>query len=1070
MLRRIGVLALGAVLLIVMVVGGALAWVTFFPNTLKPLVERYASTQIGREVRIDGPLDIEPGLVTVVDLRGLRIAAPDWAMTDDLLSVAHLRVAADLGAYLRRRAVRLPELTVEQPVLALERDAQGRTSWPSSGGSPTRASGPPPHLELGRVTIAGGKVAYVDAPAAVDVQAEIETDSGTQHSLGIAANASGTIQAKPLEVVLRIANVREAAEQAGPADVEGSASLAGTELGLKGQIREPAAMSGLDLALNLQVDRPAETLALLGPAPAAPLPPLAASAAFTGDGRVYAAEEIKVRWGQSDLDGHLRLDLSQPRPTLDGALQSKLLDLTVFQPAASGDENRQAPASWANPLRPLADYAGRLAIQADEIRLPRQLVLRDSAITLSLSDGRLTAAPLEIGLPEGTIAGEIATGPLGAEQLTVEPKLKATGVDVAALAGKGYGGKVDADLAGSILVADPKTSIARSRVKVSGSATDLVIPRARLGSISATAQVENGRVRVEPLEAELPEGQVRGQLLAGPFDQDFQADLDLDMSAVDLAAIARVEGVAGRLDGKLSGTVRGSQPLDVLTRSTLQLKGTVSDLQLPRVERRIGRAEIDASLDPDRREALKIVARAAAGDRTLNLTAFGGSSSTLAEYRGDYPFTVVSELGKNEIKVNGTVSLPLTERRFAATIEAKGPDPSPILALFDLPKLQIPPYRLAGVFTNHGDELQIKDFDGKVGDSDLTANLVIDTSGERPKIAGDAHSRVLDADDLGGLVGAAPSTGPGETASPGQRAEARHDKAKPTVLPDERIDPARWRRVDLDLRVAADHIRAGKVPLDGFSGHVTMDDGLLRISDMDLTVGGGHLTGSIEADGRREPVVGQVDLDLRRASVARLLNRLDVDVAAFGTLSGQAQGGVGLGGSGRSIKEILGRSDGQVRLQMEGGRIDRTIVAALGLDLLRLLGAATGASPDTVEMHCALANLDVKDGLVTTDPLVIDTEIAEIGGRGTVDLKTETIDLSLTARPKETPLLTDLTGISVGGKLGKPEIQINPVVVAARGVAAATLGLVLKPFTSLAGAAEDEEPSPCADLIARSPG
>jgi hypothetical protein len=154
---------------------------------------------------------------------------------------------------------------------------------------------------------------------------------------------------------------------------------------------------------------------------------------------------------------------------------------------------------------------------------------------------------------------------------------------------------------------------------------------------------------------------------------------------------------------------------------------------------------------------------------------------------------------------------------------------------------------------------------------------------------------------------------------------------------------------------------------------------------------------------------------------------------------------------------------------MEGGRVDRTIVAALGLDLLRLLGSATGASPDTVEMHCALANLNVRDGLITTDPLVIDTEIAELGGRGTVDLKSEAIDLSLTARPKETPLLTDLTGISVGGQLGKPEIQINPVALAARGVAAATLGVVLKPFTSLAGAAENEGPSPCADLIARAP-
>lgn len=1067
MLRRIGAIALGLLLLVVVLAGGALAWVVFFPDTLKSPIERFASAKLGREVRIEGPLSIEPGRITTVELRGLRIAAPEWARADDLLTIARLRVGADLLAYLQRRAVRLPEITVEQPVLALERDAQGRTSWPAGGGG--AASGPGPRLELGRVTVDGGHVAYSDMPRAVDFQAEIATEADKEGAVRIAADGKGTAEGKPLTASLRVGGLQEAAQDAGPVDVDGSLSLAGAEVALEGQVRDLAALAGVRLGLSAKADHPADTLALLGQPQPGPVPPLAAAATITGDADVYGLDDIEIQWGESDLTGQLRLDLSQVQPTLDGTLRSKLLDLAAFKSDTAPPETQPAKPSgdWGNPLRPLAGYAGRLALEADEIRLPTGPALRDSAVTLTLAQGRLTVAPLRIGVPDGGIAGEIATGPLDADRLTLEPKLKASGVDLASLAGDGYGGKLNAELAGSILVAPPSVSLAGSRLQLTGSVKDLAIPQARLGTISAKAQVADGHLRVDELDADLPQGEIRGNLTAGPFDQNFLADVDLDVSGVDLAAIARVEGVTGRLVGKLAGTVRGSQPLDVLTRSTLQLKGTVSDLRLPQVERRIGRAAIDASLDPDRREALKLVASAAAGDRTLSVSAFGGSSGTLAENRGDYPFTIVSELGKNEVKVNGTVSLPLTERRFAATIEAKGPDPSPILALFDLPKLQIPPYRLAGVFTNHGDELKIKDFDGRVGDSDLAANLTIDTSGERPRIAGDLHSKVLDADDLGGLVGKRPGTGLGETASPGQKAEARQDAAKSTVLPDERIDPARWRRVDADLRVTAEKVDAGTVPLDGFSGRVTMDDGLLRVSDMDLAIGEGHLTGSIEADGRRDPVVAQVDLGLQRASVARLLSRLDVDVAEFGTLSGQAQGGVGVGGSGRSIKEILGRADGQIRLQMEGGRIDRTIVAALGLDLLRLLGAATGASPDTVEMHCALANLNVRDGTVTTDPLMIDTEIADLGGRGTVDLKSEAIDLSLTARPKETPLLTDLTGIAVAGHLGKPEIQINPVALAARGVAAATLGLVLKPFTSLINAADDTA-SPCARLLAES--
>ena len=240
---------------------------------------------------------------------------------------------------------------------------------------------------------------------------------------------------------------------------------------------------------------------------------------------------------------------------------------------------------------------------------------------------------------------------------------------------------------------------------------------------------------------------------------------------------------------------------------------------------------------------------------------------------------------------------------------------------------------------------------------------------------------------------------------------------------------------------------------------------MLRLDRLDLRVGEGHITGRIEADGRQAPVRSKVELDMQRLSVARLLNRLDVEVGALGTLSGRARGGVGLGGQGFSIKDMLARSNGEAQLLMEGGEIDRTIVAGLGLDLFRLFGAVVGATPETVELRCALVDLKIGDGIVRTDPLLVDTTIADLGGRGTINLKDEAIDISLTARPKETPLLTDLTGISIGGKLGAPELNINPLAVAARGITAATLGVLVKPFTTLAGAAGEPTPSPCAALL-----
>ena len=1055
MLARLIRIALAAVVLVVVTVAAALAWVVWNPDGLRPLLARFLSDQLQREVTIAGPLQLDPGWITTVEINGLRVAAPDWAQADDLVSVERLRVGADLWAYLRHRTIRIAELTLVRPQVALERDARGRTSWPEAKGG--GGGGPPPRLTVDRFEVSDGSLDLRDATVPLAVAARIASERGGPGDLALRLNGDGTLRGDPLEFGLRVATGTP-----GPLTVDGELALADGKLAISGGIADPVALSGIDLGLELSSPDAAGFLALAGRS-VARAPALAASARLTGDRGRLQLDLATLALGRTSLAGRLAAGLKEPL-MVEGELRADQVDLAELQPLLGSDAPSGPPS--ANPLRPLAPYRGRIDVTAATIRLPSGVELRDASARLQLGEDGLRV-PLRVAMPEGSLDGELATGPLDRPELAVETRLAAKGLGIGPLAGDGYAGMVDADLRGRIALGPPEAMLGHSRLRLEAQATGLAVPQAELGAITVTAVLEDGRLTLDPLRATLPEGELAGRVSAGPFGPDFAAEVDLEATGVDLAAAARSDAVGGRFDGKIAGALRGTAPLDLLTRSRVQVAGTVAELRLPTLERPLDRVAVDASLDPDRREALVAKVSGQAGDRPLAVSLFGGSVETLAQNRGDYPFTLKSELGRNRLDVNGTVTLPLTERRFAATILAEGQDPSPVLALFELPRLQIPPYRLKGAVSNRGDELRVRDFDGRVGDSDLAADLVVRLAGERPRITGTLRSRVLDADDLGGLVGVTPATGPGETASAGQQREAEQLEQSDEVLPDEPIDPARWRRVDLDLDVRADRIHSGDLPLDGFAGKVAMTDGLLQLDEIDLALGGGHLTGRFEADGRQNPVRGEVDLTLQRVSVARLLNRLDVDVAAFGTLSGQAQGGVGVGGRGRSIKQILADSNGEVRLLMEGGQVDRTIVAAAGLDLLRLLGAVTGATPETVALNCALADLDVRDGVVTTDPLVIDTEIAELGGQGTVNLADETIDLSLTARPKETPLLTDLTGIAIGGRLGEPEIEINPLAVAARGVAAATLGLVLKPFTALAGEATDEEDSGCARLLAR---
>ena len=646
-MRQLIKIGLATVVLLVVAASAAVAWVLWQPDSLRPVLARVLSAQLDRPVTIDGPLRLEPGWVTAVEVEGLRVAAPDWARSDDLASVARLRVAADLWAYLRHGTIRITELALARPHLALERDVQGRTSWPQGSGDGGGGGGELPAISLGRVEIGDGRIEVRDAPGTVDVTARFASEAAEGDAVGLRLDGSGTVRGEPLELLLQVA-AEQASGGIGAVTVDGSLDLAAGRLALTGGIADPLALEGIDLRLDLASPEPGGLLALAG-LTVQDAPPLEAQAHLTGGARQVVLDLARIRWGETSLAGRLAADLAPGRPRLDGRLQAELIDVAqLLQVLSSGEpaDDPPTPAPLGNPLRPLADYRGKLELAAAAIRLPSGTELRDAAVTLDLDENGLRA-PLRVALPEGAIEGELATGPLDRPELAVDTRLTARGVAIAPLAGEGYGGTLDGELAGNLVVGGPADPARAQPAAVRGPG------RGPGGAAGGTRDHRRdggpgGRARDAGPAARRPAGRARspGGWWPGRSGRTSPPRSSSTPPDVDLAAAARSDAVGGRFSGRISGVLRGAEPLDLLTRSRIELAGTVADLRLPQLERRIDRAEITASLDPDRREALVAQVDAVAGDRPLALSLFGGSVETLAQNRGDYPFTLRSELGR----------------------------------------------------------------------------------------------------------------------------------------------------------------------------------------------------------------------------------------------------------------------------------------------------------------------------------------------------------------------------------------------------------------------------------------
>ncbi|MEK0082191.1 AsmA family protein [Benzoatithermus flavus] len=1182
MARRLLLVLLSILVLVVVVAGSALAFVSWKPDVLKPTIERLASAQLGRQVRLGGPLRLDLGRITTVDLSGLEIAAPDWAQAKNFAEIQHLRIGFDLGTYLRDRRIHLTELRIDQPRVAAERDAQGRTSWPSPPAGPAkptqdaRKSGSDGLPRIDAVSLTDGHVSYQDAKAKVQLAAEVATTEATGAGgfPGLTVDGKGKVQDDPLDLSLKIGALAALTRPSGPLPVEGHLTVAGSRIDLNGEVREPQSLRGVTLTAHVRSNDPRPLLALAGRPVNQALPPLAAGARLTREAGPFELDDLALTWGESRIEGRASYDPAPARPVIRGELRAPLLDLVPLWPvlAAGGSKEKTG-----NPLAVLAGYDGDLDLATGEVRLP-QLTIGEMKGHLHLADDRLTVEPLRVVLPQGELSGRVATGPASDPTLAADLALDAKDVDLAAtvrgvtgvagrLAGKvrgtlrgtdlgtilaqsrldldasgqgirapyfradevvaqakldggrlaieplratlpegriegravatsldgtpsvdadldvagvqlatflgedkGYAGTVD----GKLTAQGPAGSVAaflnQGRLIFDGRARGLEIPQAELGAVDAKAMLEQGRLTLDPLRADLPQGRVAGRVTAGPFGDGFTADLDLAADQVDLGRIARTDTVAGVLNGKLTGTIEGKNAAEILTRSRLDLKATADQLKLPQLGERMPHATIDAGLTPGKERPLHAVVEGKVGGTPLKITAQGGAAQDLVEQRGSYPLTVDAALGNTKASADGRLDLPLKEGRFQAEVRVEGPDPGPVLNLLKLPEATLPPYRIAGQVTRSEKGIKIAELAGRLGDSDIGGNLELSLDGPRPKLSGKLHSKVLDGDDFNGLIGAEPGTGAGETASQAQKETVQAQKRDDKVVPDKKLEPARLQKFDVDLAVSADKFHYGKMPLDSFDASVTLTDGNLRVDPLVLRLGDGRIQGKVQLDARKAPAVANVEADLRRLPVARLLSRLNVNASAYGTLSGRARGGVGVSGEGLSTKQILGNADGEVTLVMQGGTIDRTIVEALGFDLLGVLGSVLNVTSDQVQLRCTLADLAIRDGIVHTRSLLVDTPVADISGDGTINLKTERIDFTLRAKPTGTPVPTDRTGISVAGTLAHPDVNINAATLAVRG-ATATVGALLKPFTAIIGALGNggrDEANPCTGFLQQS--
>jgi uncharacterized protein involved in outer membrane biogenesis len=501
-LGSVGVMLLAAVIL------------GLLPSSVwKSLIVRTVASETGRQAAIDGDVKLHlfswhPSIV----VEGFRLANPSWSATQEMLQVKRLEVVVSLESLLRFHLI-FPKVSVEAPILALERDSSGRANWDFTrpGKQPPKpANSKPAHIPVIRqISITDGKLSASDQIKKLKFQGQVWVQEkhdvrATAGETALNLRGTGSLNGKPFDLKVGGGPLTDV-DPSKPYDFDVAVSAADIKLTAHTDIPHPFDLAAVRSTFEIKGQDLADVYYLTGLA-LPNTPPYDISGTVARDNLKFTVSDLHGTLGSSDIGGRLTIDTSLERPKLSAQLVSKQLNFadlaaplgtqasmdqksnTLAQPQsvekghAAAGHPVPATATKSGLLLPDADLQvtrvramdADVTFDADSVVFS-EFPMKKVGFHLLLDNGRISIDPLSFSLPEGTFSGTVAIdahGPI--PQTDIDMKLQH--VDLAQFKPQSsQTAPVEGQLVGRIRLHGAGTSVHKAAADANGDIT-LVIP------------------------------------------------------------------------------------------------------------------------------------------------------------------------------------------------------------------------------------------------------------------------------------------------------------------------------------------------------------------------------------------------------------------------------------------------------------------------------------------------------------------------------------------------------------------------------------------------------------------
>jgi uncharacterized protein involved in outer membrane biogenesis len=430
-------------------------------------------------------------------------------------------------------------------------------------------------------------------------------------------------------------------------------------------------------------------------------------------------------------------------------------------------------------------------------------------------------------------------------------------------------------------------------------------------------------------------------------------------------------------------------------------------------------------------DPMELIVKAAFNDIPIALNGSMGSIDKLLTKK-DYPLNLNATVSEAVMDIDGKIADLNTMKGMDMAIDFKI---NSLARLSKLTESELPDYgpiHMKGKFSDIDGGYALKSFVLKAGPSDLSGDITVKTAGKRPALNAKLKSNLI---DLAALAG--------EEEKKKEEKKAKGAK----VFPSEPIPLAGLKAADVDISLNAAKIKTNAAVLEKTKLVLKLNNGKLSISPLSTNVAGGTMDSAITLDGSSG----------KSASLSINVKVKNLQPGMLNHLKGKITGAItditiNAKGSGKSLAAIMSGLNGNVLLKMSEGDLKSSeadaATSSVFLKTYRMLNP--GAKGDQgSKIKCGVVKLDIKDGIAPVDKgIALETNRMNILGSGSINFKTEELDLGVTPQAREG------AGVSVGqlaelvrlkGTFANPSIvpDTKAAVMAgvSAGVAVATGGL-----------------------------